>query len=37
MSTKRERGLCELYQNDAEQADWLIFGRRAAAGPTRFS
>jgi DMSO/TMAO reductase YedYZ molybdopterin-dependent catalytic subunit len=31
MTIKRERGLCELYQSDPEQADWLVFGRRAAA------
>ncbi|MGI9510627.1 MAG: molybdopterin containing oxidoreductase, partial [Geminicoccaceae bacterium] len=36
MSKKRERGLCELYQQDAEQADWLVFGRRAAAGRRGF-
>jgi DMSO/TMAO reductase YedYZ molybdopterin-dependent catalytic subunit len=27
--TKRERGLCELYQDDPERADWLVFGRVA--------
>ena len=36
MSTKRERGLCELYQNDPDHADWLVFGRRAAAGRRGF-
>jgi DMSO/TMAO reductase YedYZ molybdopterin-dependent catalytic subunit len=29
--TRKERGLCELYQEDPERADWLIFGRRAHA------
>ncbi len=36
MTTRRERGLCELYQNDPEQADWLLFGRRAASGRRGF-
>ncbi len=27
MSGKRERGLCELYAEDPERADWLVFGR----------
>lgn len=27
--TKRERGLCELYEENPEQADWLVFGRIA--------
>ena len=27
--TKKERGLCELYQNDPEKADYLVFGRVA--------
>ncbi len=26
---KRERGLCELYQEDPEHADFMVFGRRA--------
>ena len=30
MTTKRERGLCELYERDPELADWLVFGRRSA-------
>ena len=25
---RRERGICELYQEDPERADWLVFGRR---------
>ena len=24
---KPERGLCELYQDDPERADYLVFGR----------
>ncbi|MGI9433272.1 MAG: molybdopterin-dependent oxidoreductase, partial [Geminicoccaceae bacterium] len=36
MTVKRERGLCELYQQDPERADWLVFGRRAAAGRRGF-
>jgi DMSO/TMAO reductase YedYZ molybdopterin-dependent catalytic subunit len=28
---RRERGICELYQQDPERADMLIFGRRAHA------
>ncbi len=27
--TKQERGLCELYQDDPERADYLVFGRVA--------
>ena len=27
--TKAERGLCELYQDDPERADYLVFGRRS--------
>ena len=26
-----ERGICELYEEDPERADFLIFGRRAHA------
>ncbi len=26
---RKERGLCELYQDDPERADWLVFGRVA--------
>ncbi len=33
MTRKRERGLCELYAEDAERADDLVFGR--IAGPDR--
>lgn len=29
-SNSKERGLCELYQEDAERADWLLFGRKTA-------
>ena len=28
---RRERGICELYEEDPERADYLIFGRRAHA------
>lgn len=28
---KQERGLCEIYQDDPERADYLVFGRRAHA------
>jgi hypothetical protein len=28
-STKQERGICELYQDDPERADALVFGRVA--------
>jgi DMSO/TMAO reductase YedYZ molybdopterin-dependent catalytic subunit len=28
MTKRTERGLCELYQEDPERADWLVFGRR---------
>jgi DMSO/TMAO reductase YedYZ molybdopterin-dependent catalytic subunit len=31
--TRKTRGLCELYAEDPERADWLVFGR--AAGPGR--
>ena len=31
MSKKTERGICELYQNDPERADYLLFGRIANA------
>jgi DMSO/TMAO reductase YedYZ molybdopterin-dependent catalytic subunit len=31
--SKKLRGLCELYAEDAERADWLVFGR--VAGPGR--
>ena len=30
---KRERGICELYQEDPERADALVFGRKT--GPSR--
>jgi DMSO/TMAO reductase YedYZ molybdopterin-dependent catalytic subunit len=33
MTTSKERGICELYQEDPERADALIFGR--VAGPNR--
>lgn len=36
MAGKRERGLCELYQDDPKRADWLVFGRRPAAGRRGF-
>ena len=28
---KSERGICELYEQDPERADWLIFGRKACS------
>jgi len=28
---KSERGICELYEQDPERADWMIFGRKAFA------
>lgn len=28
---KSERGICELYEQDPERADWLIFGRKSCA------
>ena len=31
MSKKIERGICELYQEDPERADYLLFGRTANA------
>lgn len=31
-----ERGLCELYQNDPDQADALVFGRQANSGRRGF-
>lgn len=31
MDKTPERGLCELYGQDPERADWLIFGRRSDA------
>ncbi len=34
--TPKERGLCELYEDDAERADWLLFGRKAGAGRRGF-
>ncbi len=33
MTIRKERGICELYQEDAERADALVFGRMA--GPDR--
>ena len=36
MTKKQERGLCELYQADPEQADWQVFGRRAGSGRRGF-
>ncbi len=34
--TPKERGLCELYEDDAERAEWLLFGRKAGAGRRGF-
>jgi hypothetical protein len=31
--SRKERALCELYAEDPERADWLVFGR--VAGPGR--
>jgi DMSO/TMAO reductase YedYZ molybdopterin-dependent catalytic subunit len=31
--TSKQRGLCDLYAEDPERADWLVFGR--VAGPGR--
>lgn len=36
MADKIERGLCELYGEDPERADWLVFGRRTGAGRRGF-
>lgn len=33
---KRERGICELYQNDPDRADALVFGRVADEGRRGF-
>jgi hypothetical protein len=29
MTRKREKGICELYREDPERADCLVFGRTA--------
>lgn len=34
--TKRERGICELYAEDPEKADYLVFGRRWDVGRRGF-
>lgn len=34
--TTRERGLCELYQDDPQRADYLLFGRIASANRRGF-
>lgn len=36
MATKRERGFFELYRDDPERADALIFGRKAGVGRSGF-
>ncbi len=36
MMSKRERGLCELYQEDPERADRLVFGRLPEVGRRGF-
>ena len=37
MSDKRkERGICELYEQDPEHADWVVFGRKARANRRGF-
>ncbi len=35
-STRKERGICELYEDDPERADWLVFGRIADEGRRGF-
>lgn len=34
--SRKERGLCELYAEDPERADWLVFGRRSGPGRRGF-
>ena len=34
--TKQERGICELYADDPERADLMLFGRRAEEGRRGF-
>lgn len=34
--SRKERGLCELYAEDSERADWLVFGRLAGPGRRGF-
>ncbi len=36
MQERRERGICALYQDDPDGADFLVFGRRAGAGRRGF-
>ncbi len=36
MARKKERGICELYQHDPEEADRLVFGRVADEGRRGF-
>ena len=36
MAAKRERGLFELYRDDPERADALVFGRRPGPGRRGF-
>jgi DMSO/TMAO reductase YedYZ molybdopterin-dependent catalytic subunit len=36
MTRRSERGLCELYAEDAERADWAVFGRIPGAGRRGF-
>jgi DMSO/TMAO reductase YedYZ molybdopterin-dependent catalytic subunit len=36
MTSKKERGICELYQEDPERADALVFGRVADHGRRGF-
>lgn len=33
---RKTRGLCELYAEDPERADWLVFGRRCGPGRRGF-
>ncbi len=35
-SPRLERGICELYQEDPERADYLVFGRVADEGRRGF-
>lgn len=34
--TTKTRGLCELYAEDPDRADWLVFGRRCGPGRRGF-
>ncbi|MGH6904075.1 MAG: twin-arginine translocation signal domain-containing protein, partial [Geminicoccaceae bacterium] len=34
--SRKQRGLCALYAEDPERADWLVFGRLAGPGRRGF-